>query len=386
MKPRIIEGAEAKALGQKEKWELLSPFLKQHGREALSYSTLQAGMEYFVTDRGYISYTTIQHPVFSPKPKKIAFSDPVCSDADRPQLVREFIKVNPRVVFSCISEPFAEFLHENRFKVNCLGAEVELPVQNYNTQGNWKELDLIKRARNEAKREGIVIREETIENVNREQLSAVSSRWIGTKKVNDREIWIYARRAVFHYEEGVRKFVAYDRDGKVAGFVFYDPMYSEGRVIGYAATISRCDEGRFGRLSTAVHMYAMDQFKKEGVERFSLHLSPFMKLENGKFNDDFGVRMFLKVSAKYGNEIYNFQGLSFHKAKYRGYERNLYFASNAFWPSNDVYLAFLSADIARSYFETLGLLLKGMLPFRKSKPAINGNAAAPKKSAPVSTE
>jgi alpha-beta hydrolase superfamily lysophospholipase len=368
MKPKIVEGAEAKALGQDEKWELLSPFLKQHGHQALSYSTLQAGMEYFINDLGYISYTTVQHPVFSPKPKKIAFADPVCAPADLPKLVRDFLVRNPRAVFSCISEPFAELLHDMRFKVNCLGAEMELPVQTYNTQGNWKELDLIKRARNEAKREGIVIREERIEHVNRDQLAAISSRWIGTKKVSDREIWIYARRAVFHFEECVRKFVAYDREGKVAGFVFYDPMFCDGRVVGYAATVSRCDEARFGRLSTAVHMHAMDQFKKEGVEVLSLHLSPFMKLENGKFNDDLGVKLFLKVSAKYGNEIYNFQGLSFHKAKYRGTDRNLYFASNSLWPSNDVYLAFLSADIARSYFETLGLLVKGMIRFYSPKP------------------
>ena len=30
-------------------------------------------------------------------------------------------------------------------------------------------------------------------------------------------------------------------------------------------------------------------------------------------------------------------------------------------PSNDIYLAFLSADITRSYFSTMGQLLRGML-------------------------
>ena len=90
---------------------------------------------------------------------------------------------------------------------------MELPIQTYNTKGNWKELDLIKRARNEAKREGIVIREENIENVNREQLNAVSRALDRHKKVNDREIWIYARRPVFECENDVRKFIAYDREG-----------------------------------------------------------------------------------------------------------------------------------------------------------------------------
>ena len=71
--PRIIEGAEAKSLGQREKWELLSPFLRQYGREALAYPTLQAGMEYFIDDCGYIAYVTVQHPVFARQPKQLEF-------------------------------------------------------------------------------------------------------------------------------------------------------------------------------------------------------------------------------------------------------------------------------------------------------------------------
>ena len=362
---KIIESAAAQALGQKEKWLLLSPFLRKHGREALSYATLQAGMEYFIDDCGYIAYTTVRHPVFARQPKRIAFSDPVCAPEDYGRIVRNFLSINPRAVFGCISEPCAEVLRGLGFKANCLGYEVELPIQTYNTKGNWKELDLIKRARNEAKREGIVIREENIENVNREQLNAVSARWIGTKKVNDREIWIYARRPVFEYENDVRKFVAYDREGGVAGFAFYDPIYRDGQVIGYSANILRSDEQRFGRLPTAMHMEAMEKFKPDGQEVLNLNLSPFVKLEGGKFNDDLGCKLFFKLTARYGNEIYNFQGLAFHKSKYRGTEKSLYFASNSFWPANDVYLAFLSADIARSYFTTVGQLLRGMVAAKK---------------------
>ena len=362
---KIIESAAAQALGQKEKWLLLSPFLRKHGREALSYATLQAGMEYFIDDCGYIAYTTVRHPVFARQPKRIAFSDPVCAPEDYERIIRNFLSVNPRAVFGCISEPCADVLRRLGFKVNCLGYEVELPIQTYNTKGNWKELDLIKRARNEAKREGIVIREENIENVNREQLNAVSARWIGTKKVNDREIWIYARRPVFEYENDVRKFVAYDREGCVAGFAFYDPIYRDGQVIGYSANILRSDEQRFGRLPTAMHMEAMEKFKPDGQEALNLNLSPFVKLEGGKFNDDLGCKLFFKLTARYGNEIYNFQGLAFHKSKYRGTEKSLYFASNSFWPANDVYLAFLSADIARSYFATVGQLLRGMVAAKR---------------------
>jgi lysylphosphatidylglycerol synthetase-like protein (DUF2156 family) len=365
--PRIVEAAAAQSLGPGEKWELLSPFLKRHGREALAYPTLQAGMEYFVDDCGYIAYVTARHPVFARQPKQIVFSDPVCAQQDYPKIIRHFLSTRPRAVFTCVSEPCAEVLHGMKFKVNCIGGEAELPIQTYNTKGNWKELDMIKRARNEAKREGITIREETIENVDHEQLAAVSSKWIGTKKVNDREIWIYARRPVLETEPDVRKFVAYDRAGRVAGFVFYDPMYRDGDAFGYAANIARGDEQRFGRLITAIHMAAMEQFKTEGRETLNLALAPFVKLDGGKFNDDWGAKKFFELSAKYGNSIYNFTGLAFHKSKYRGGEKFLYFASRSFWPANDIYLAFLSADITRSYFDTLGRLLWGVATFWKTR-------------------
>jgi alpha-beta hydrolase superfamily lysophospholipase len=358
---KTICGDAAKNFDQQQKWELLSPFLKQHGREALAYATLQAGMEYFIDETGYIAFTTVQHPVFAPKPKRIVLSDPVCARGDIRELVERFLADNPRAAFGVISEFCAEVLRPMGFKVNGIGYEPELTIQTYNTKGNWKELDLIKRARNEAKREGIVIREETPESLDQKGLGAVSAKWIGTKKISDREIWIYARRPVFGPEPDVRKFVAYDKEGQVAGFAFYDPMYRAGQVYGYSANIVRCDEQRFGRLATAIHMEAVEKFKVEGKEVLNLLLAPFVELDRAKYNDDLGAKWFFKLAARFGNNIYNFKGLSFHKSKYRGVDKNLYYASNSFWPSNDIYLAFLSADITRSYFTTLGQLLQGML-------------------------
>ncbi len=356
-----ILGEEAKALGRREKWSLLSPFLKQHGRQALSYSTLQAGMEYFLDDTGYVAFTSIQHPVFARKTQRIVLSDPICSAENRPRLIERFLSRFPKAAFAVISEECSEALRSLRFKINCIGVEPEIPVQTYNTNGNWKELDLIKRARNEAKREGIVIREESADKLDPAKLDAVSARWMQNKKLSDREIWLYARRPVFDYEEDVRKFVAYDKEGAVVGFVFYDPIYRDGRVIGYAANISRCDEERYGRLSTAVNMQAVDKFKTEGVEVLNLLLAPFVELDRGKYNDDLGARLFFVSNARYGNDIYNFKGLSFHKFKYRTPLKPCYFASARMMPSNDIYLAFLSADIARNYWGTVLKLLKGFV-------------------------
>jgi len=369
MASRIITADAVKKLGREGKWEVLSPFLRRYGREALAYATLQEGMEYFLDDAGYIAYTSVRHPVFARKPKRITLSDPICAPEDLRGIIQRFLVQDRRAVFAVISEHCAEVLRPLGFKVNCIGCEPELPIQNYNTQGNWKELDLIKRARNEVRREGIVIREETAATLNKQGLAAVSAKWISTKLINDREVWLYARRPVFDHEEDVRKFVAYDKEGRVVGFVFYDPMYQAGKVFGYSANIVRCDEQRYGRLATAVHMVAMETFKAEGKEVLNLLLSPFVKLNQGRYNDDFGSRIFFRLCERYGNNIYNFKGLSFHKSKYRGVDKPLYYASNSLWPSNDVYLAYHSCDVAQSYFLTLCQLVWGMVTAKNSAKA-----------------
>lgn len=362
-----IECTEAKHWSRKEKWIRLSPFLKQHGREALSYATLQEGMDYFITDQGYIAYTTVAHPVFARGTKRIVLSDPICDPSNLRRLLGQFIEDHPHVAFAVISEKAASTLRDMGFRANCLGYEPELEIQTYNTQGNWKDLDLIKRARNEVKRHHLTIREETIEKINPFALQAISENWIKGKKVNDREIWVYARKPVFEREEGVRKFIAYDQAKNVIGFAFYDPMYENGRVFGYSANILRCDEARFNRLATALHMSAMDHFREEGCRVLNLCLAPFVKLDKGLYNDDLSTRLFFKASERFGNDIYNFKGLSFHKSKYRGREKSLYFASNSLWPSNDVYLAFLSSDITQSYFSTMSRLLKGIISARRHR-------------------
>src|SRR5690349_18897059 len=120
MATRILEGNEAKSLSREEKWRLLSGFLKQHGSQALAYATLQEGMEYFIDDCGYIAYTSVYHPVFARRTKKIALSDPVCAPADYAPLVERFIKHHPYAVFAVVSEGFAQVLRSLRFKVNCI--------------------------------------------------------------------------------------------------------------------------------------------------------------------------------------------------------------------------------------------------------------------------
>ena len=292
--------------------------------------------------------------------EKIALTDPVCAQEDYASLLTEFLKVNPRAAFVYVSEECAEGLRALGFKANVMGPDSILNVQTYNTLGNWKELDLIKRARNEMKREGLVVREEDLDKIDTTGLEEISRKWLGSKILNQREIWVYARRPVFENEKDVRKFIAYDRDGCIIGFVFYDPIYRDGQVVGYCNNTCRCDETRFGKVHVAINLVAMDLFKREGREFLNIGLAPFTLLDSGKFNDDWATKKFFGINWRYGNDLYNFKGLCNHKLKYRGQLLPKYLVSNSLMPSNDMYLAYLAADIASGYLSTMGRLALGV--------------------------
>jgi len=377
--PRLIEGEAARRFTRQEKERLLLPFVRRFGDQALSYATLQDNLEYFITDRGYIAYTKAVHPVLAPKGRYIVLEDPLCAPEDRLALVKSFLEWNPRACFFIISEDFATLLRPLGFKANCVGPEPELSVQTYNTQGNWQDLDLIKRARNEAKRKKVTIREVVIENVPVEQLRHTSKLWMQTKILQTREIWIYARPPVYESEPDVRKFVAFDSAGQAIGFVFYDPIYRDGKVWGYAANTVRCDEVNYGKIATAIHMEAIEVFRKEGIEVLNLCLAPFVKMDQGKFNDDAFSKSYFALCERYGNDIYNFRGLAFHKSKYRGADRYIYFASNNILPSNDVYLAYQTAGIAISYMRSTNDLLKGIVKgvWRETKAKFKSKPSPP---------
>jgi lysylphosphatidylglycerol synthetase-like protein (DUF2156 family) len=356
--PRTIRSGE---LGRKDLWNLLGPHLKKHGRCAFSYATLQNGLSYYLTDDGYLSFVPARHWMMSPFGKKVVFCNPVCGPERYAALADEFVKEHGPALFLPLYEDCAQALREKGYRVWCIGLEPEIPVQTYNTEANWNELRYIKEGLSRAQREGTIVREVGLDKLDMRELATISQEWLAHKRLNDREIWLYARKPVFEDEEDVRHFVAYDKTGKIIGFAFYDPIYEQGKVIGYCANICRCDERNFRQLASVIHMKAIETFRKEGKRGLNLGIAPFWEMHRGTWNDDKLVHAFLKMLYTHGNEMYNFQGLSFHKSRYRAPARPLYMATRTKLGLKDVYLAFAVSEIIRSPFEIGIKVAKGMI-------------------------
>lgn len=318
-----------------EKWEKLSQFLKANGAEGYAYATLQPGLACYATDVGYLAYIKLPRTPLCWREHVLVFSNPVCPAEHWGQIVTDFQKIHTRITFAIISEPFALVLRDLGYRVSWAGYEPVLPIQTYPVKGDWKEYDLIRRAQNEVKRHKLALIE-VDGNLKPEPFLALNERWLLTKHSTGKEAWLYARTPVYEAEPDVRRFIAKTPDGDLVGYAFYDPIYQNGMVIGYAANIIRTDENRFAKLVPALHMMALEKFKAEGLTVLNLLIVPFNGRQNSMFNDCRHSAWLGDLILKYGNQLYNFAGKARHKDKYRGVAKPMYVATNGFSALHDV--------------------------------------------------
>jgi len=131
------------------------------------------------------------------------------------------------------------------------------------------------------------------------------------------ELSLLARPAVYEDEMDVRKFYALKGE-EVIGFVYFDPMYRDGKVYGYIANILRSDSNSSYSVCDFIILEAMKQFKEEGIEELSLGFSPFCDVDDtGEFNHSKTKTAVFKFMFEHCCHLYSFKSLAFHKKKYR---------------------------------------------------------------------
>ncbi len=284
------------------------------GRHSLAYAILQPGMAYFGdADTGVIAYRRVWG-------QTIVLADPVAPLDEVPALLDQFLAEHRRAVFMQVSTRTATLLKARGFAATPVGVENTIPLDSYTLTGRRKQ-DL-RHYRNKAQAAGLEVREETDSAMLRAELKPVSDSWLPTKSWHARELEFLARPFLPQPEPGVRIFTA-RRDGRVAGFVVLDPMHDDGHCIGYGVTILRHGHGAPEGTVDYINLCAMQQLHAEGLPTLSLGVSPFHRLEDLAQEHGKGLPtayLAFLLMRRFGNPIYHFRGLSFHKSRYRAQE------------------------------------------------------------------
>lgn len=287
--------------------------LKQHGRGSLAYSSLQAGMKYYMNEKlGYCAYV----PLTDSEDSVCVLADPICSKENLRAFLDAFLLDKKDPIFLHASRETAEILNERGFSVNELGVETVIEIQNFTLTGNKKQG--LRQARNNAKKDNLVCKEVLSSDPDmRKAFRKISEDWMKQKVMSDSEMQFIVRPIVYVDEIDVRKFVAL-KDDAVVGFIIFDPMYEEGKVKGYIANHLRSNLDRSYSVVDFILLEAMEIFKAEGKQEISLGLSPLAKVDDSEeFRHSKLLSAHFKYSFEKANYLYNFKNLYRHKSKYR---------------------------------------------------------------------
>ena len=281
-------------------------YLKEYGSHCMSFSALQPGIKYFdMPGKGYIAYEQKWG-------LRGVLSDPVCDVKDRETLIGAFLKSGGPTGFAQVSEPVAEILHEKfGLYATQFGVESIIDLKNWDLKGKKKQV--LRTSLNQAIKSGIYVRE----NYQERRYNQLSREWVKTRKVRNREIRFLIRPMGMEYQEGTRKFAAY-KGNELIGFIFFDPVYSQNRVISYVPNISRFSQSFRQGIFYTIMLQAMETFKEEGVEQIHLGLSPFVVGEGYRHYESKITKQLIRLLYQYGNGIYSFKGIYFTKSRFCG--------------------------------------------------------------------
>ncbi len=300
-------------------------YLKNYGVSSLAYSSLQEDVKTFILPGiGYIAYTTVGAGT------AVVLSDPICAPERKMELVKVFARSFPNPVFIHISRNTGRVLNELGYNVNEIGRETIIDPRSFCLKGSKKEF--LRSQRNRAKKDMVSVVELSAADADMEEIKRLSESWIHTKTTNHNELSFLVRPAMFDDEMDVRKFYA-KKDGRIIGFVWFDPIYRDEKIIGYMANILRSMAHVAYSVNDFIILEALEVFKREGIEQLSLGYSPFFEVEDcGEFKYSKLQLAAFKEIFEHCNHVYAFKALAFHKRMYRPgidgtHEEKIYCAS-----------------------------------------------------------
>ncbi len=317
--------------------------LKQYGKFCGAYSTLRNGMCYFDDENceGYIAYAPMHRRAY-------AFGDPIIDESRKADILEKFHefcrnqKKKPIFVQSDFST--VKLLHETGYRANEFATEIQIDLAEFDLKGKAK--THLRRWKNTAINAGVTVSDVLIKDLDQDELQALSEEWIQHKGKKEK-LFLLLPSMHFEDKEDLRVFCGF-LDGRLIAVVTFEPIYCEGRIIGYSQVHMRQRMSAPNGTIDYVTLTAMDKFKKEGRNKFSLgvctHIADrYNEIDtNGMHSTLLKWVFWISWNTWIGNMMYPVDGNKFHKEKYRGTKRKVYLALPRMTPLDVV--SFLRAN------------------------------------------
>ncbi len=293
-------------------WGERIAYLKRFGSNCNAFASFQSGMDYFdVRDVGYVSYRRIFGLI-------VALSDPICHHSNVHALVAQFTARFPKAIWIQISPELAAHIAQTHgHYCSQLGSENKVMLNTWTMAG--KERQSLRKTVNQAKTQGITISEEPYlgqQSTQHHELEQASQDWLKTRVVK-KEVKFLVRPMEMEYRENCRYFYA-RKDGHVVGYICFDPIYRDDKVIAYAPNVSRAWAGFKRGLWYSMMIHAMNLMKEEGVEYIDLGLFPAKVSQDIESFESPLVHKLMNFIYNKCGWLYSCKGLDFAKSRFDG--------------------------------------------------------------------
>ncbi len=295
-----------------ESHKMAIKYLTLYGHFTIAYSIVaDHDINYFHIPKmgviGFIDYNQF----------RIMLGDPLASDDWYEELIHRFIEngISEKKKISGIQCGYrtAKAFHMMGYRAQHMGVETIINIEKFDLKGKAK--TKVRRWINTAANAGVkVVELEHTDHGLLKELTSISDEWLKSK-INKHELNLLTRKINFSGESDTRTFYAMIED-RIIAFITFDPMYEDGRIIGFYADLCRERTSTPNGTSDIIIDFARKKFKQEGYKYISLGLSPLAEINNIHGFDIPLIRMILKINYNYGNRYYAFKGVSFHKSAY----------------------------------------------------------------------
>lgn len=211
-------------------------YVQKFGSRCFSYCHLHnANYHFEVEGVGLLSYVWVSSCF---RKVAIVLVDPLVeTEADTRTLMQRFIQEVPGTKLFCVSNKCADVLRELGYNTTVLGKDY------YADFGEWNltRKSSLRRYLKQGANDGLVCKEQTFGEVDKQRVMEISKKWLKTKKWGGCELQAMTWPFYPHDEWNCRKFFAYNKEGNMLGYIFFIPCFKDFRIVGWCANILRRD-------------------------------------------------------------------------------------------------------------------------------------------------
>ncbi|MCB9595954.1 MAG: DUF2156 domain-containing protein [Sandaracinaceae bacterium] len=220
--------------------------------DLIACATLAEGLEHFETSFGFWAHRRVGGA-------HAALGAPICDPADRPEMLRRFLRVARRPTLFYLREPFAITCAEAGLRVASIGSDRRLDVAALLGSPPREVLG----ARRRGDKMGFSIEEASLGGPERDRLDAISRAYLARAEIT-KEI-AFLNRPLSHAPDPTRRLFLLKQRGVAFGFAVLNAIYREGRVEAWLLDLLRLEPTKqWGVWLCTVHALA-ERLRAEGV-------------------------------------------------------------------------------------------------------------------------